>query len=232
MAVTFLKKGADAHAQIEQANKEQEEAAKQQNVFRYRLTPGESGKITFLDGDLNSDGMLDIITYFEHTVKRNEKFVNYPCVSDTEPCPLCMLDNKKTLVGVFSVIDHRSYTSKNGTVYKDTVKLFVCKRPTLELLEKAAVKRGGLTGWTVEAIRGNEKTSAAVGGMFDFETQMTLDEIKAKYEIDGPLNYEEVIPYYTADELRELGYGTQTIGADHSAANVEAAAEGSFKGEL
>ena len=120
------------------------------------------------------------------------------------------------------MIDHTPYTIKNGPnagkILVNTRKFFACKKETFKYLEKIATKRGGLAGCTFEVTRNGDK-AANVGSHFDFEEKLTMDELMAKYSLDTegvtPFNYEEIIMFKSADELRAAGFGqTAPLGSE------------------
>lgn len=224
---SFMKTGAAAQAALAHEDAKQEAAKLERGkMFRYRLKENESGKITFLDGDLDDAGMLDAPMFYEHAVKKDGKWGNYVCTQESEGhCPICdMGDHKSSFVAVFTVLDHTPYKVQNGPNAGKTIvnqrRLFVAKRETFKLLGKLGAKRGGLKGCTFEATRGNEKT-AAVGNSFDFEAKHTLEEIAAEYGLKPeevlPADYSKEITFLSAQELVDLGMGKALTGPGHSA---------------
>ena len=181
-------------------------------ALRYWMTPGETGKITFLDGSLDEDGMFDIPMYFEHNVKMaGNRWDQFVCTQYVDPCPICEGGDTPRFVGVVTVIDHRKIESKKdvGKVYQNDPKLFVMTTNTLKTLMSYAKKRGGLTGWTVEVSRTGDK-KPRVGDTFDFETQVTEKELLTTYGVNGKLpipDYSKSLNYLPAAELRKLGFG-------------------------
>jgi hypothetical protein len=225
MGITFLKKGKEAHKALQEADAAAEIRAAQRGVRRFWVPKDGEANVTFLDGGLTSDGLLDTTSFNEHRMKINGSWRNYfPCVAQYEPCPLCQMDNNQpSLVSLFTVIDHGKYTDRNGKLHQHERKLFVAKRDTIKRLQKLAAKRGGLTGWQVSISRTGDR-SPEVGTDFDFiEKRDPADFVKSlklKPEDVLPFNYEEVITYYTGDELRKLGFGTSVIGF-HDAQKVQ-----------
>jgi hypothetical protein len=116
-------------------------------------------------------------------------------------------------VAVFTVIDHSSYTSKkDGITYSDQVRLFVAKRDTVKILQKLAVKRGGLAGVRFDVSRTGDK-SASVGSVFDFTDKLAPNLMLAKYgEKATPIDYDALLGgmYLPAKELRKLGFGSSS----------------------
>lgn len=202
----------------------EDKMAAQGRMFRFWLPAEESAAITFVDGDLTDKGVLDCFMYREHTLFLQGKWNNfYPCTGDDEPCPICETGDDPSLVGVFTIIDHREYKGKKA-IYKDQPKLFVAKRGTLKILQQIASKRGGLAGCTFDVTRTSDD-KANVGDLFDFTEKTDIATLRKKYvqkNKDGkpetvfkPAVYEEEIVYYSADELRKQGFGKGTpIGAE------------------
>lgn len=216
----FLKKGKAAQKVIEQEEaKAEARAAQNGKAFRYRIKYEKNCpevNVTFLDGELDEEGMLDIPYAREHTVKINGRFENIICTEDEEGyCPICAGGDEPSLVGYLTVVDHRPYTLKNGTVIEMARRLFVAKKATIQLLTNQAQKRGGLTGCTFGVTRTGDR-EPAVGNQFDFVQKDDLDDLVKmsgeEPEMFEPLNYEEEIVYRSAKELEEQGIGVAQSG--------------------
>jgi hypothetical protein len=255
MGFTFLKTGADSAKLAQRAAAEQEQRqAEKGKLFRFWLKEKEEGRITFIDGDLNAEGFLVPPRYYEHNLFLNGQWNNYyVCPEKTNPdandkCPICESGDRPSLVALFTIIDHRQIQStKDKTkVWKDTKKLLVAKPQTYELLNKHAIKRGGLAGSTFDASRVGDK-SASVGSMFDFVEKKDIKDLKALYTYEKvdpktnaktkvtnftPADYEVEITYRTGDQLRVLlktaedvpfdGGSSQTVtGAPSPASTVD-----------
>lgn len=241
--VFFLKRGAVAKqaVQQEQAKAEARQAEKNR-MRRFRLKYNGDGKITFLDGKLDEDGVLDIPRFFEHTVQIGQTWQNYVCTAEidtSQPCPLCESGNKPSLVGVLTVLNHTPYTVNQGPnagkVYVNRRELFVAKEGTLDALNKLAKKpgRNGLALCTFDVSRGPEnKHPAKVGDTFDFvQKNASLEAIAAeltlKIEEVQPGKYEGEdgeIPYLPPEKLIELGLGKAHSGVGYEA-GVKAASD-------
>jgi hypothetical protein len=221
---SWLKKGSAAKAALE---KETTEAANRTNTtFRFALKPDQEARITFLDGNLIEEGeekgMLDCPVFREHTVKTGtNKWDNFVCVAEVEPCPLCAQDNTPSVVAAFTVIDHTPRTASNGKTYENQKRLFIAKRLTLKKLQKKATKLGGLAGITFDASRSDAKV-ARVGDEFDEIEQSTHQELVEKYgeQVCTPVVYDKEIQWRSAAELAANGLGAvpTTIGASTPAA--------------
>lgn len=221
----WMKKGAEAKQAI--ANEDAKaELAKQEKgkLWRFWMPPESERQVTFLDGEVDEDGMLDIPMFYEHSVMINGNRENFICTSEQEGfCPICDKgDSKAYLVGVMTVVDHTPHKIKSGQnagkTIQNTRKLFVAKKETIKQLSKIAVKRGGLTGATFDVTRGNDRT-AAVGNQFDFVSKDTLAKVAAKYGIDQKemvaADYGQELTYRTADELVQLGIGKAPGGVGY-----------------
>lgn len=231
----WMKKGAAA-AQMMQQEEAKAELAKQEagKMWRFWMPDGADRQITFLDGNLDDEGMLDIFMFYEHSVRVNGNWEQFVCTAEadqTQPCPLCEGGDRPSLVGVMTVIDHSEHTVKKGPnagkVIANTRKLFVAKRNTIKQLTKLAVKRGGLAGCTFDVSRTGDK-EPGVGNQFDFTTKYdSPDDIAAKYDLKiedvQPANYQEEVRYRSPEELIELGLGKATggIGTEKGVGNLK-----------
>lgn len=209
-----MKKGKAAQKVIAKEDAVQEARSKNK-IFRFWLPKDADARITFLDGDLDEDGILDIPMFYEHQLHMNGNWFNwFACTQDNEPCPICEGGDTPSLVGVMSVIDHSEFKKKDGTVVKHSLKLFAAKRNTIKQLQKIATKRKGLAGATFEVSRIGDQ-AASVGDTFDFEDKMKATIIKKKYGKDMiAYDYDKVINYLEAKDLRKLGFGSMAAGAE------------------
>lgn len=244
MGLKWLQKGADSEELAKKAAAEAEiQKSSKGKMFRFWIKEGEEAKITFLDGDISDQGFLLPPRFFEHMVKVNGKWTNFVCPEKTNPhsgekCPLCATNEKAALVAVFTIIDHRVTSSTDGTkTYKDQRRLYLVKQQAYEMLNKLAVKRGGLTGTSWDVSRVGDKSPAS-GNMFDFIEKNDMTELQKVYretiEVDGkkveqtyatPANYDEEIVYHTGEELGKLlGMGT-TSQATSAGSNQNFATE-------
>ena len=223
---SWMKTGKAGHQAIEHADAMAEKAREEAgHLWRFWMPPDDERLVSFLDGSLDSDGLLDVPMFHEHRLKINGDFQNYVCTADQEPCPICEAgDSKAMLVGVFTVIDHTPYKVKSGPNAGKTIqhsrKLFVATRQTIKKLTPKGVKQGGLAGVTFTIRRTGDK-EPGVGSDFEFEQKRSLAEIakacNLKLEDVQPANYAEEIAYRTAAELVALGVGKAIKGIGHEA---------------
>lgn len=220
--VPWFKKGSAAVEEVQKEDAQQQanwEAA--QKLWRFWLKDGGEGRITFVDGNLDAQGVLDVPVFREHHLKINGEWGNhYICTGDTEPCPLCEQGDKPSLVAAMTVIDHRKFTTKDGKEHEWSVKLFVAKRDTLKYLQTLAGKREGLAGCTYDVMRTGEQ-SPRVGSHFEYVQKDALVDLQSyftKTDDKGnvstafvPVDYEKELGYKTAAELRQLGFGQKTV---------------------
>jgi len=218
----FLHKGKEGEALTQQAEADvaARRAAAGKKTFRFWMPDGAETKITFLDGELSEAGLLDVPRYWEHNLQLGGSWKNwFPCTKDEEPCPICDI-KQPALVYAFTIIDHTKWAEKKDTskVHEHERKLYICKSDTFKRLSKLAAKRGGLAGCTFDVSRIGDKAEN-VGNDFDFTEQLSLKELRKKYGLEKkgktennkvcqPYDYDEVIKYHTAAELREMGLGS------------------------
>lgn len=237
MAVTFHK-GAASHAAVQEAEAKAQ-AAQDPNTYAYTsrfwVPQDGSGKVTFLDGDLDEDGLLDELTYWEHQLKMNGHWRNwFPCIQGDENCPICEAGEKNSLVAIFTIIDHGEWKSKKtGKTYKDQKKLFVCKKDGLKRLRKLAGNHGGLRGVTFDISRIGSK-SENTGDTFDFIKKWDdMGDFATAYslveEATQPFDYTVIVPDNDRSDLAKLGFGS---GSAAPAVGAEAAPEEDYEGVL
>lgn len=213
---SWLKSGQQSKTAYQNANFAAQKAAEESKLMRrFYLLGGEEKVVTFLDGDLDSDGILSFMSFNEHRVQLGpKKWETFICVAETEICPLCNAQNRADYAGVFSVIVHTPYTIQTGQnagkVLGDRQGLYVCGLRTLRVLQTLATKWGGLSGWRTEITRPTDK-DPRVGSMF--QKLERCEDLTAKYgELATPADYGKEIPYYTADELIKAGVGLAPTG--------------------
>lgn len=239
--VSFLKRGNAAKQEQTKVEAAAEmRKAEQGKLWRFWMPDGADRRITFLDGDLDSDGMLDINMLYEHGVRLNGNIENFVCTADidqTQPCPICEKGEYNSFVGVLTIIDHTEHTIKKGAKagqkVKNTKKLFVAKQATLKQLTKLAQKRGGLAGCTFDVSRTGDR-EPGVGNQFDFhEKYDSYEEMAQAFGMNvedlQPANYEEELRYRTPEELVELGVGK---AASKSGFGYEKGVSSNLKDEL
>lgn len=227
----WLKQG-DASQEL--AKKQQLEAdakkAEQGHMWRFWLKQDEECQITFVDGELSSEGFLIPPRFYEHNLLLNGTWNHFfICPEKTAPdggedhkCPICEGGDKPYLAAAFTIIDHRTYKSKQGDkTYKDSPRLLIAKPQSFELLNKIALKRGGLAGAKFDVSRLGEK-SASIGTVFDFTEKKPISELQAMFQqelldpktnvkvkstVFKPADYEKEFIFRTGVELRKMGHG-------------------------
>jgi len=224
MAVSFLKKGADAQEILKKEKLKADLREKEHGAFRFWLPSGGETQITFVDGELDANGLLDVPVFYEHNLKLNGKWGNlFTCTGDVEPCPICESGDNPACVAIMTIIDHSTYVSKkDGKEYSDTVKLFVMKQGTRKILQRLATKRGGLAGATFDVSRQEGDKVPAVGDLFDFSAKLDRDQLVEKWGKKAePLNYEEEVVYTKAEDMRNLlGMSTSPANAISTATDA------------
>lgn len=219
----FLKTGAAAHEEMVKSDIERQASYA---PFRFWLKEGENTKITFLDGALLDDGLLNLTSFYEHMLPKGpgrKGMDNWCCTKEEEPCPICEETNFSSLVSVFTILDHTKWTDKNGKEHVNVKRLYACRGDTVKRLQLKAAQYEGLIGVTFQVARIG-KTSPSVGSDYDFVSKTPIPEIAAflnlKTEDLAPMDYSKEIKYLTAAELRKVGFGTagggQSVGSADS----------------
>lgn len=223
MTTPFLK---GAAAQQAMQNEQAKADMRSNGTFRFYIKSGEERMITFLDGSLDANGLLDIPYINEHRVRIQGDVQNIACTEMTEPCPLCEAAQNNNsqdfgwsaFVGFLTVIDHTGYVDKQGVHHKDVVRLYVAKRKTIELLTKMAQSNGTLAGMCFNVSRSGDKV-AAVGDIYVPQGQYNPQDLINHYKQQDPqskvgiLDYDKEVTYFDAATLRGmLGMGGAPMG--------------------
>lgn len=192
----------------------------------WRLKMGEQGQATFLDGELDGEGLLAGQSFWMHTRRLNNRWENFVCVAQfgREPCPICELGEKPSFVTVFTVIDHRPYQIQNGPkagqVVQNQRKLFRAKANDLAVLQFQATALGGLAGvrFTIARIGSDEKKTSASGNQYTaVAAKVPLASLAQQYGEHGvPADYETEIPVLSAAQLIQLGAGKAPLGPGYA----------------
>ncbi len=228
-AGAFLKKGKAAKEALaeEQVAAKIREEQRENEVFRFYLKPEQERTITFLDGGLDSDGDLDTICYYEHTMNNPaQKYPKYVCINSPatgQTCPVCETGNNPYFATIFTVLTHEKWFSKKeNKEFEGSVQLFVAKSGVAEKLRKKAKKLGGLEGATFEVTRSN-KDAFNVGDDFDFVQKNSLEELQEGFPdcLVLPLDYDKVIKVHSVAELEQLGFGSKTTAIGGEAGATE-----------
>lgn len=255
MGVSWLKTGEEskkmAQQQAAEAEKKKQEFGK---MFRFWLKEKETCSLTFVDGDLDPQGFLTPPRFYEHNLFLNGSWGNtFVCPEKTDPngggkCPICAGGDKPQLVSLFTVIDHRGFTTKSNIHVPYSRKLYVATPKTFEILNKLAQKRQGLTGCTFDVTRTTDK-APRVGDLFDFTEKVPLEQAKTKWvrqytDKDGkvqtvneftPADYDKEIIYRTSEELMKMGFGAPAgapnVGGQPAGSNLPSAKPEEAKAE-
>lgn len=238
---SFMKKGKAAQQMHKKAEAETEakKQASENQVNRFWMPNDSERQITFLDGEVDADGVLNANSFWEHQLKLGGHWRNwYPCTQLEEECPICEGGDNASLVTIFTIIDHEPFTSKKtGKTYQNERKLLAVKREVYKRLQKIAAKRGGLAGITFDVSRGGDKSPGS-GELFEFVEKRTTAEIAKAYNLKAddvkPFDYDKVIVYNNAKKLREMGFGAEggAGGKAIGSADGDALSGGGSKGQV
>lgn len=201
-------------------------------MYRFRMPINQEREVIFLDGNLDGDGMIESMGFYEHNMQLAGKYQQFTCLNGVPgmgPCPICEAGNKPALVNLLTVLNLTPYTIKHGpkagTVIPYSRQLFVMKKTTLGKLQFKASKIGGLLGkkFTITRLDTGDGKSPAVGTEFEWNpiqlddgssiNQLTKEQLVAMFGDDGkPADYEKEIPLLSADKLIALGAGKAPTG--------------------
>jgi len=177
---------------------------KEKAVSRFRLAPGESAKIVFVD----DTGFF----VYEHNLAIGGKFGNFvTCTKDfAGGCAVCDKGMYPTLTGYYTIIDPREFTRKSDSKkVKNRKILFPAKKTMIFLLDELKKKKGSLVGLVVEVKRYTKEgtncgEAVDAGPKIDIAKKLGADAAK-------PIDYLKVLAAPTKDELMALGFGAPTI---------------------
>lgn len=188
-------------------------------VFRFRIKPGETCNITFLD--------TPMFYFAEHTVKQGTGFTTITCIGEEEHCPLCAQGEIPSFSLAATVINHGEYKTKKGNVIKNRKQLIVLKGKAKRAIEKQIDKhKGNIQYFVYEADRDISPTSCSTGELFDLKGKLTKDKL-AKFVPEGvdadeylaPFDYEELLAPQDASNIKTEPKPTPTgvgSGAEES----------------
>lgn len=210
---SFLKRGDDARkALLQQDAQAEQEKEIRGNYQNFYLKPGSQATITFLDGALDKDGLLDMPLFYLHSVYHagmgtNGRRINLVCTQDSEgDCPICAYD-KAQLVGALTIIEHTEYETAEGTVTNPR-RLFLPKRQTMRELQEAAAQLNGLRGFQFK-VRRHTKKSPIVGDELELVADRIPEEkLKAVFDQcsgSDAIDYETELNYFSNDQLHAMG---------------------------
>ena len=188
----------------------EERERRRQLPFRFRLKRGESAKIVFLSGAPDEP-----FEYWEHNIPYGGRWDNYfVCLSkngivDEYGKPLsCGFDElyNPYYVGLFSIIDLRGFTKKDGTKINYSLKILPAKISLLDKLRRQASpeKRGNLKGCVFEITRGRDDRSLATGDDLEFIEKLTEEQLKERFPDCKPINFRELIVPPTPEQIAEI----------------------------
>ena len=192
---------------------------KQTNIRRFRLKPTEKAKVIFLE---NPTTWL-----YEHSIQVDGRWETFTCTSDTETCPLCQINNKRSPILVSTVIDTRKTISqKTGKEYQFQKVLLVLKGKGIRAVMRQFLEgnKVDLTHYSMEIERDTDKQSVACGEYFSLGKKVTISALEAiakKIEADPkeflkPIDYFTVLAPKSDKELRVIAGIGDPMGADES----------------
>lgn len=184
----------------------QAEAARaNSSAFRFLLKKGDKSKIVILENE-------PAAVVEEHFV-RLDRPRNIVCPG--EGCPLCASENKKSLVGYFTVVEITEIEREGKDAIVNPIRMLGAKAFTMEYLVRQHEKRDGLSGCVFEVERSSRKTAAAVGDIWEFVEKISKKDILKLNEEAKPIDFKEELEFLTVDEIAKM------VGSSAKAASQE-----------
>lgn len=189
--------------------------SKQSFIRRFKLGPGDKGKVIFLDHPH--------VWLWEHSKNVDGRWENYTCTLEKETCPLCIMKEKRAQILVATVIDTRKVVSKKGKVYQYQKSLLVMKGKAIRAMMRQFLDDGkiDLTHYAMELERDTDAQSVACGEIFTLGKKIsmsTLEAIAKKIEADPkeylePYDYFDILAPKSDRELRIIAGMGDPIGS-------------------
>lgn len=165
-----MKRGSAITRESERINAEAERKSEQRkrlggqdpNRFRFHLKPGDSCEVVVLDAT------PETVAFYEHNLKKDGHYGNFEsCPSEWSNCPLCSSGDNKYFAWFLTVLELRSYETKDGKEVPYSRRL-LCVKQTQSVAFKrvlaAAMKANGTTRGVVLTLeRDTSDKSAAIG---------------------------------------------------------------------
>lgn len=177
-----MKKGFQAAQQM--MEEQAADRATRSTAFNFYLKKGESARVVFLEDE---PGAL----VYQLTQKVGDRYEDFICAGDASEYR--DLPKRPSLVGYITVMLLGEVKTSNGKVIKNPKRMLAAKSGTLDILQRAHAKRGGLYGKVFEVSRSKNDKSPAAGDMWDYEEAMSESQIKELSEDVEPINFEEVL---------------------------------------
>ena len=157
------------------AEKERQDKAREnvgKKLWRFFLSnDGDEADLRFLTEDP--------VNYYEHNLKRGDRYEQYTCVG--QGCPFCEDGDKPTYKGAYLVVDRREYeyTDNNGKKQKgkNQVRLFVQGMKVISQLDRIH-ERYGLSNRDVTLVRLGKGTQTTYTVERGEEEKLSTKEIR------------------------------------------------------
>lgn len=204
----WFKTGLEAKKALEQAELTAQ-LLKDKSAPKFWLKTNEEAQVIFVD----DDGFW----CERHVVKTGDRYTELTCKGGTEPCPICLKENKRpTGVTCFTVIDLRQYEKKDGTIAKYTKTLLLARRTLAKQIFDFKQKFGSLVGTRVILKRYTQQDPSC-GIILDFirdqkGTPKVYNIASLGKDYAVPFDYIKVLAPPTEEELRLLGYSLAVVG--------------------
>lgn len=194
-------------SEVQAQEMRREEASKTRRFWIKEI--GASRSITFVDGQKHPKGYDLPFAFMEHGIQMfvggKKRWNQFTCLG--KGCPMCAQGDRPYLARVYTVIDHTEYTSQDGKVHKDELRLFVAKTTVQKILNKYIEKKKSLRGWKVDVSRLSPQ-SASTGDQFIFDEHTDLDNSIQ------PVDYFEMLAPKSPEDIKKVlsGLSGSSVG--------------------
>jgi hypothetical protein len=203
----------DSKSTVEAQRKAQEAEREERNKvpFRVFLKQSEDNrKLIYLDDEGFS--------FWEHAINvPGQGWRHFTCLRPNPGCPMCAMGDRPYYVTLFSVVDTREYTDKNGQVHKNQKKIHALKTEAAGKFFKLREQSKGLKGKSILVSRGGP-TEASSGSMFLVERDANDRQVSYKLPETPeyqPFDYADLYAPKPIDQLRAalgLPVGDSSVG--------------------
>lgn len=165
-----MKKGSAINKEADRIIAENERKAEQRkrlggqdpNQFRFRLKTGDTCEVIVLDET------PDTVAFYEHNLRKDGHFGHYEsCPSEWSNCPLCSSGDNKYFAWFLTVLELRSYETKDGKTVPYSRRLMCIKQTQAvgfkRVLAAAMKKHGTIRGVVLTLERDTVERSSSIG---------------------------------------------------------------------
>jgi hypothetical protein len=177
----------------------------------FRLESGQSAQVLFLDKD--GGVYFKLHQWFDEIARR---YVSFACISDIDgSCAGCEEGKPVSYVSAWSILDLTARVSSGGFKTKPAKKLLIAKAGARKKLAELFEQHSGLKAVLVKFSRTSDSECATGEGIEVQKKIKKVEELKKLLthvfgegvdlkELMQPLDYNEVIPVLSREQMQKL----------------------------